>query len=352
MLQLNAAESNTEFKVDTDENNGVASNTPHSHLEAVSWAKKYYTLVKNHAETPSCLVPLRSYADLTTIDGSRVRVVHKLKDSLKVASEMAWGKVEALLGEEKERHLVNPNLINSAKIISDSYKIYDTVIEAFAEYESPSRLSVLVGRRLVELRHQYLEIDPLVLGFVAMQFHYLSHNLLGCMSSEERVPFLPYLKAVDDYLSLPIGEIHKLAGRYSTASAPLMAVQHLLRVSTTVAQSVFDRVSAINPSYRSRTNHLTDLIVKLSSIRDIEIYLNYLCLCVLENDIRPVQQELFPLCVMLYPRLHISWKLVQDMLTVIFWELCDQLSNDDLTFFLPHLRTMSEMFSDEVFAEQ
>jgi hypothetical protein len=37
----------------------------------------------------------------------------------------------------------------------------------------------------------------------------------------------------------------------------------------------------------------------------------YLWVCVLEDTISSGQQELFPLCVMLYPRLNVRWELVQ-----------------------------------------
>ena len=91
-------------------------------------------------------------------------------------------------------------------------------------------------------------------------------------------------------------------------------------------------------------------MVKLSSIPDVEIFQCYLCWCVLQGSLAPIQQELFPLCVMLYPRLNVSWKLVQDMLLFMFWEIYDRVSPEDLMMFLPYLRTVMEMFSDEVFA--
>jgi hypothetical protein len=75
----------------------------------------------------------------------------------------------------------------------------------------------------------------------------------------------------------------------------------------------------------------------------------YLCLCVLEDDIRSVQQELFPLCVMLYPSLRVSWKLVQQMLKTLGWEMHDCLSPENMGTFLPYLRTLTEMFSADVF---
>jgi hypothetical protein len=75
----------------------------------------------------------------------------------------------------------------------------------------------------------------------------------------------------------------------------------------------------------------------------------YLCLCVLEDDMRSVQQELFPLCVMLYPNLRVSWRLVQDMLKTMGWDMHDRLPPDYMAIFLPYLRTLTEMFSSDIF---
>jgi hypothetical protein len=182
-----------------------------------------------------------------------------------------------------------------------------------------------------------------------MEFHYLGTFLLESLSQAEQLQFVPYLKIIDDYLHIPFGEIQATAGNHDRNSKTLIAVQHLLQNTTQIASVVYDRVSAQHQGYRSSNGYLTDTIVKLSSIRDVEIFQSYLCLCALEGGIRPVQQELFPLCVMLYPRLHVSWKLVQDMLLVLFWEIHDRLPAEDVMVFLPYLRTLTEMFSDDVF---
>jgi hypothetical protein len=75
----------------------------------------------------------------------------------------------------------------------------------------------------------------------------------------------------------------------------------------------------------------------------------YLCVCVLERSIRTLQEELFPLCVMLYPQLGVRWELVQEMLRILGWEMHDRLHSDHVAIFLPYLRALTAMFSLEVF---
>lgn len=314
---------------------------------AVNWAKKYYSTVAAHDKRQQQKLPQASQAP--EFSGNRARTVDKLSDTLKVACNLAWNKVEALLGADIERHAISPDLINPSQIIADSRNLYRKALDAYAEQEPASRLSVLVGRDIVEVRRKYSQADPLVLGFVTMQVHYVGQMLLGCLSPEERSLFVPYLKIIDDYLHIPFGNIHQAAANHDPNSKALLAVQHLLSCTTQIAQAVYDRVSSQHESYRSSTGYLSDMMVKLSSLRDIEIFQSYLCLCALENSVSPVQEELFPLCVMLYPRLHVSWKLVQDMLMVLLWEIHDRLPTEDVMIFLPYLRTLTEMFSDEVF---
>ncbi|MEG4851683.1 hypothetical protein QUB10_12295 [Microcoleus sp. B5-D4] len=314
---------------------------------AVSWAKKYYSTVAARENQAPRQIP--QSAELTNFEGNRAPIVDKLTDTLKLASEIAWNRVEALLGEQIERHAIDKSLINSLEIAADTRTLYRKTIDAYADREPVFRLSVLVGKDIIKVRRKYSETDPLVLGFVTVEFQYTSKILLGCLSESERGEFAPYLKVVDEYLHIPYGEINEAAANQPPNSRALLAVQHLLQQTTQIASAVYDRASAQHQGYRSSSGYLSDREIKISGIRDVEIFQSYLCWCVLEGSIRPVQQELFPICVMLYPKLHVSWELVQDMLLILFWEICDRLSAEDLTVFVPYLRTLTEMFSSDVF---
>lgn len=318
---------------------------------AVNWAKKYYKNIRNapyqreqNNETIS--------DNLTTLNlnKNRASTVDKLLESLKVASEIAWGKVESILGLEIISHGINEDLIQPEQMRTDSRHLYREVIITYADREKPSRLSVLLGKKFIEIRRKYTQADPLVLGFMVMQCHYLGQMLSRCLSPQGKLDFVPYLKSVEDYLYIPFREIHELAAEHHPNSPELNAVQHLLPYTTKIAEAVYQRVSKKHQGYRANSGSLNKLMVKLSSIRDVEIFQCYLCWCVLEGSLAPIQEELFPLCVMLYPRLNVSWKLVQDMLLFMFWEIYDRVSPEDMMMFLPYLRTLMEMFSDEVFS--
>jgi hypothetical protein len=314
---------------------------------AVSWAKKYYSTVAARENQAQRQIP--QSPESSNFDENRAKIVDKLTETLKVASEIAWSKVEALLGEQIEQHAIDPSLIDREEIAADTRTLYRKAIDAYGDREPVFRLSVLVGKDIVRVRRKYSQRDSLVLGFVTLEFQYTSKILLGCLAESERSQFAPYLKVVDDYLHIPHGEINEAAADHAPNSKALLAVQHLLQQTTQIASAVYDRASAQHQGYRSSSGYLTDRDVKISGIRDVEIFQSYLCWCVLETSIRPVQQELFPICVMLYPKLHVSWELVQDMLLILFWEISDRLPAADVMVFLPYLRTVTEMFSSDVF---
>lgn len=332
-----------------EESPSISTPVPKSKVSslAVSWAKKYYMTVNSPYQQEE---DGRGISEEIVREENRAKIVDKLEDTLRVSCHLAWSKVENLLGQDIERHGIHPDLIQGSEIIRDTQKLYQRAIDAYAEEEPPNRLSVLLRKDITQIRRKYGAVDPLVLGFMAMQCHYVGEILLGSLTPNQSAIFVPYLKVIDDYLLIPFDSIHNFAGNHEANSPVLRAVQHLLAVTTPIARRVQERVSLQNLGYRSRSGELTNPMVRISSIRDVEIFQTYLCLCVLEGSIRPIQEELFPICVMLYPRLHVSWKLVQNMMLVLFWEMKDHLSAEDMMVFSPYLRTMMEMFSDEVFS--
>jgi len=317
------------------------------HSLAMLWAKKYYLSVTrdNSQRTKN-----ESLEEVNSGIG-RQKIANKLMQNLTLASAQAWSLTETLLSEEIRRHGINPELINPLEIAVDTRNLFQKAWEAFADGAAPERLSVLVGKDCGRVRQKYTSQDPRAIGFVSMQFHYTGQKILDWLSSAEQALFAPYLKVMDDHMYMPLQGAYEAAANHEENSPALLAVQHLLPISSRIAYAVYERVIRQHPGYQTYSGSLRSEIVKISSIRDVEMFQVYLCLCVLEGNIRSVQQELFPLCVMLYPRLQVSWTLVQEMLNNILWEMHDRLSVDHIVLFLPYLRTLSDIFSHEVFQD-
>ena len=314
---------------------------------AAIWASRYVRVVnaygcsepKHQVENPDELVS----------EAGRAKTAEVVLRHLNRASAAAWALTDDLLSDEIPKHGIPPEAVDPWQIAADTHSLFKLTFQAYAEGKAPQRLSVIVGSRFGKIRQRHTAGDPRVIGFVSMHLHYTGQKLLEKLSPMERSLVCPYFKVMDDHMYMPLRDACEAAANHEMNSPALIAVQHLLSVSTTIAHAVCNHVSRVHPGYETYSGRLVSPTVRTSSIRDVEMFQVYLCLCALEGNLRSVQRELFPLCVMLYPQLNVSWQLVQDMLKVLRWEMYDHLSPEDMRAFLPHLQALTEMFSPAVF---
>ncbi len=288
--------------------------------------------------------PLVGLAIVSTGQG-RTQTIQKLQTRLNYAIANAWMQVEPLISEEMRRHGLNLQLIDPWEMIQDIRQLYQQTLTAYAEAIAPSRLAIVLGTEFGDIRQKYAQIEPRSLGFVTLLFYFTGQYLLSHLILAEKTLFTPYLRVMDDYMYIPLQELYTAAAQNPPHSQNLQAVQHLLPISTRIARSVYEQALCKYPHYQSYSGALNSPKVRASSIRDIEMFQIYLCLCVLEGNLRCIQQELFPLCLVLYPQLKVRWELVQDMLLGIFWEVHHQLSPVDVQVFLPYMRSLIEIFA-------
>ena len=150
---------------------------------------------------------------------------------------------------------------------------------------------------------------------------------------------------------MPLQRAYEAAASQDYDSPRLAAVQKLLPASTEIAKNICQRVIELYPNYFSYTGCLDTPAVKTASIRDVEMFQVYLWVCVLEGNIAAIQQELFPLCVMLYPKLKVRWELVRQMINLLAKEISTRVDISERSLFVPYLQALREMFSPEVFPE-
>ncbi len=305
------------------------------------WAKKYVDGLTENTEglhDPSA--------------SGRVSTAEKLASALRFCSSRAWAKTEELLAQEIHRHRIDPHLIDPWKIASDAQLLFEKALESYQNTRTPEQFSVSIARHCGRIRAQHTAVDPRVLGFLSMQFHYTGQFLLEDLNPTEKRAIAQYLKVMDDHLYMPLQRSYDAAAEQPMQSPILVAVQQLLSISTTVAETITAQVSAINPDYQCYTGNLYHPEVRTSSIRDVEMFQIYLCLCALEGNITAVQQELFPLCVMLYPPLKVQWTLVQQLIFLLNQEIRKRLKPEAYHVFASSIRAFNDMFSEDIFAER
>lgn len=310
---------------------------------AALWAKNYINSLRSREDALNLRQDI-SFSEATTPEG-RIRTAGRLKTNLSLASAQAWSQTENLLSEELRRHGINADVIDPWAIAADSHNLFHLALQAYAERITPHRFAITASKPIGQMRKKYTANDPRAIGFVSMQFHYTGQILQSWLSSAERMLLEPYIKVMDDHLYMPLEAAYDAAARLPYSAPALKAVRHLLPISTRIAHRVCDRVCRENPQYETYNGLLKSPQVRTSSIRDVEMFQVYLCLCVLENNFKAVQDELFPLCVILYPKLNVRWSLVQSMISLLGWEMHDRLPPDSVAVFLPFLHILNEIFS-------
>lgn len=315
----------------------AAANQPFSQ----AWAKKYLRKLAERDDQVEALNRSEVAAELATT----------LMQTLRTTSVQAWAKTEALLSQEIIRHQIDPQLIDPWAVTKDAHQIYQTALSAYAQQISPPKFSTWIAKDLGDIRQKYIADDPRVIGFISMQFHYSGQILLQLTPPTQQPSLSVYLKVIDDHLYMPLQRAYQAAAKHAYDAPPLQAVQRILPLCTEIATKIVERVMQLYPDYQCSTGRLDDANIRISSVRDAEMFQVYLWVCILENNISAVQQELFPLCVMLYPRLKVRWDLVRQLIELLGIEIHSRLEPQQAAYFVPYYQSLWAMFSPEVFPD-
>lgn len=283
------------------------------------------------------------------LERRRRAMADQMLAALRSVSAKSWTKTENLLSEEILRHGIDADLIDPWAISGGIYQAYKHAIAAYAQQQAPHQLVTKVSPLLGHTRQQATAVDPRAIGFVAMQYHYTGMQLLEMLSESEQASFAGYVKVLDDHLYMPLQRAYSAAAQQPPDSVALQAVQRLIARVDEVASRVVDRVIQLYPRYRCHSGLLSNLHVRTSSVRDVEMFQVYMWVCLLEGNLQALQEELFPLCVMIYPRLKVSWELVRQMTSLLRKEIMSCLSIEQAEYCEPYYEILNRLFSPEVF---
>jgi hypothetical protein len=309
---------------------------------AQQWARRYVDNLS--VPTP----PLESPAAKR---GLRSDAATRLLDLLQQVSLKAWSQTEALIADEIVAHGIDRRLINPWEISQDTFQVYEKALEFHTQHTTYARLPALIGPDIARIRKKYTATDARAIAFVSLQFHYTGLILQGHLSPLEKNLLENCFKVIDDHLYMPLHRAYSAAGKHSSDSPRLVTARQLLGCSTEIAEVVVNKVVQMYPGHKTFSGVLSDPIVNASSRRDAAMFQIYLIVCILENSPSILQDELFPLCIMLYPKLKVHWELIRQMLHFMGQEVRIRLGEEQLALFSPYLLILREMFSPEVFSD-
>lgn len=345
------------------------------------WAARYVPDLSTFSSQADCFT-VSDLLQAASPEG-RDKTVAKVQRSLQINCEFAEIKMNALFS-----YIPNiVNLIESGHIAEYAALVYERVLSIYKEQSPPNgslpampqtaalnlfgeafdsssnvftewvmpalelpaveQLASSLDPVLLQLRKQHLLAqDPRSTGFTSTQFHFSTKLILHKLTIPEQVLLSPYFKFVEEQISIPWQRVCNAAAQHELDSPALTAVEQLLAASHEIASAVYHRAAQLYPNHHSRRGGLFNPDVKISSIRDLEMFQGYLCLCVLERSMKVMEQELLPLCVMVFPSVDVRWELVQNMLSLLADELMERLNPEQKMLLLPYTQAMQQLFSN------
>lgn len=205
--------------------------------------------------------------------------------------------------------------------------VFAPVLESLSQYDGAAekvRASLRILPRftqllqdteplLAELQRLYLHSENhLAIGFVTTQLHLTRQRILERLDAYERLWLDSYFKLVEEQICMPWQRISQAATRPHLALDKLEMVQAVLPLSQEIAQAVYHRAVRSHPGHSSRQGRIQCLGVEKSSIRDISMFQAYIWLCLLEDSTAVIEEELLPLCLLVFPSAEVDWQLVEN----------------------------------------
>lgn len=287
-----------------------------------------------------------------TADGSDLDTIFFI-NALHSASSSAWARMEALLYDDWHEYLDQRGaalqLVDRAVLSQDVNDIFQHALDAYAQGISPSEFALDMSDPIGGLRYEYAAIEPRLIGFLATYCFYTARYLMDALPVGLRPLMSEYFNVIFDNLCIPIKRAYDAAGQHAFNSPQLQVVRRLIPASRSISQQVVENALRIYPNYRCLHGNLGDPVIRGASLRDVETFQTYLWVCILEDSLAPVEQELLPLCQMLYPRLQVSGELVRQLIHLLGVTVRLYLSPEEMTYFQPQYKALWTLFSPDRF---
>lgn len=255
---------------------------------------------------------------------------------------------EQTIREETEREneaFLSPFSSSLAKVVDSNNDVQLQWVMPEEDLPTIEHLTTELEPVLRQLREQHLAAqDPRAIGFITTQFHFSTQLILSKLTPTEQVLLSPYFKFIEEQVCIPWQRVCHTAAMHALDSDTIKVVQQLLPATHEIACTVYRRAAKLYPNHRSRRGRLSNPGVAASTIRDLEMFQGYLWLCVLEGNMKAIEEELLPLCIMVFPSVDVRWDLVRKMLSMLIDELMERLSHEHQLLLLPYTQAMQQIF--------
>jgi len=269
-----------------------------------------------------------------------------------------------------------PNVLDLREIKSltkFSFLIYKKLLEIYQQQSlktlettfkiaiSRTQKSPLSFLGIADIEHLATEIEPILLefqkqhvrakdwralGFITTQFNFSNRLIIenSKLSQAEKILLSPYLKFIEEQVALPWQRVCAAAVRHSLSSPALNLVEKMFPLAQDISVNVIEKMLQLFPGHKSRRGLLSNPEITHSCIRDLNMFQAYLWLCLLEENMIFMEQELVPLCEVAVQSLDIKWELTQEWVALLNGEIMSRLQSEQQTMLLPYTQSMTQIF--------
>jgi hypothetical protein len=186
--------------------------------------------------------------------------------------------------------------------------------------------------------------DWRAIGFMTTLFNFGNKLLVSQLTSVEKVLLCPYFKFVEEQVALPWQRVCAAAVKHQLDSPALTLVEQMLPLTSEVSSTIYCQLLQLFPNHRSLKGLLSHPDVAHSCLRDLDMYQAYLWLSVLEESLRPIKQELVPLCVMVMPSVGAQWEMIDQGKRLLIEEIESRVQPENKPLLLNYTEGMQEEF--------
>ncbi|KYC38488.1 hypothetical protein WA1_35450 [Scytonema hofmannii PCC 7110] len=339
--------------------------TPSTELLLKLWAERYTVDVSSLSKNP------KFYGELVKAAWPEARALTAAKLLKTVLERTSY---QAVL-QAKSLYEYIPDIIDSQaeqRITQFACKVYQTLLSFYQQQSGivvtpivkqmtsgNTEETTLVLRTIPSIEKLFNELEQSllkyqeqhfiakeqrVLGFLTTLFNFTNQLLINQLTPAEKVLLCPYFKFLEEQVAMPWQRVCAAAAKHQLGSPALALVQQMFPIANEISSIVYCRLLQLLPNYRSLRGSLGHPDVAHSCLRDLDMFQAYLWLCVLEESLRPMEQELVPLCVMVMPSVGVKWEMTNQWKRQLVDEIESRVPPEQKPLLLNYTQGMESAF--------
>ncbi|KYC43054.1 hypothetical protein WA1_13210 [Scytonema hofmannii PCC 7110] len=341
------------------------SKTPSSECLLKHWAERYTVDVSSLSKNP------KFYGELVKAAWPEARALTTAKLLKTVLERTSYRAVI----QAKSLYEYIPDMIDfqaEQRISQFAYKVYQTLLSFYQQQSgiavtprvkqmtsgsteevalvlstipSIEKLVNELEQLLLKYQDQHLITkDGRVLGFLTTLFNFTNQLLINQLTPVEKVLLCPYFKFLEEQVAVPWQRVCAAAAQHPLGSPALALVEQMFPIANEISSVVYCRLLQLLPNHHSLRGSLGHPEVAHSCLRDLDMFQAYLWLCVLEESLKPIEQELVPLCVMVMPSVGVEWEMTNQWKRQLVDEIENRVQPEQKPLLLNYTQGMESAF--------